>query len=253
METLSSARDTDRQMRRLVALAIAACRRASNDLQVAALIAFFQAEAIGLMLASTAAILVEQGIPTTTVGRVLERSLVTDVRDLRRMVLQIDGQASLDRLVGTMVQDAGRTATTVDIGRRPPVTAHVRMLDAPSCPRCAVLAGRIYRWSSGFERHPQCDCFMIPTTVAAGTPQMLDPIEALRAGQIRGLSKADLEAIDAGADIGQVVNVRRRQAGLVVGSSVMDRAGRPTPAGIMRSAQDREQATALLKRHGYLA
>lgn len=252
MEKLSSARDADRQMRRLVALAVAASRRASNDLQVAALIAFFQAEAIGLALSSAAAMLLEQGIPTSTVARVAERALVTDVGDLRRIVLSIDTRSGVDRLVGTMVQDAARTATTVDIGRRPDVTAHVRMLNVPSCPRCAILAGRVYRWSTGFQRHPRCDCFMIPTTVAAGKPQILDPMEALRTGHIRGLSQADREAIDAGADLGRVVNVRRRQAGLSVGSSVMDRAGRPTPAGIMRSAKDREQATALLKRHGYL-
>lgn len=252
METLSSARDLYRRQQRLVALAVRAARRATTDLQIVALVAFFQAEAIGLAIEAGVAMLAEQGLAAPVAGQVVNRSLVTDPQSLRRMVIKIDTQYGMDRLVGTAVQDAARTATAVDIGRRPAVTAHVRMLNPPSCPRCAVLAGVVYRHSTGFQRHPLCDCVMVPTTLALGTPQLLDPQEALRSGQIRGLSKAEQEALDRGADLNQVVNVRRKKAGLTVGSSVMERAGRPTPAGIMRSAQTREQAIALLKRHGYI-
>lgn len=33
---------------------------------------------------------------------------------------------------------------------------YVRVLNPPSCGRCAILAGRFYRWSAGFQRHPMC-------------------------------------------------------------------------------------------------
>ena len=93
---------------------------------------------------------------------------------------------------------------------------------------------------------------MIPTTEQVGEGYISDPMEAFEKGQIRGLSKADSEAIRDGADIGQVVNVRRKKAGLVQGNSVLERAGRPTPAGIYRIASDKTEALSLLRRFGYV-
>src|SRR5690606_32784856 len=40
---------------------------------------------------------------------------------------------------------------------------YTRMLNPPSCSRCAILAGRWFRWNDGFQRHPQCDCVHIPS------------------------------------------------------------------------------------------
>lgn len=60
----------------------------------------------------------------------------------------------LAMLATTMVQDAARQAVGAAIVARPRVTGYVRMLTPPSCARCAVLAGRWYRWSAGFARHP---------------------------------------------------------------------------------------------------
>ena len=98
-----------------------------------------------------------------------------------------------------------------------------------------------------------CDCLMTPTTLAAGKDLTLDPTDAIKSGQIRGLSKGDLAALDNGADFGRVVNVRRTQAGLRVGSSVMERGGRMTPQGILRaSGDDRARAVDLLRANGYL-
>ena len=93
---------------------------------------------------------------------------------------------------------------------------------------------------------------MTPTTDDLGAGLVTDARMAALDGNIRGLSKADQEAVDLGADLGQVVNVRRKRAGLTIGSSVMDRGGRPTPQGILRSAESREQAIRLLERHGYV-
>lgn len=66
------------------------------------------------------------------------------------------GAAELDAIVGTQVTDASRAAMQVEMAAQPSVTGYVRMLTPPSCGRCAILAGRFYRFSDGFLRHPQC-------------------------------------------------------------------------------------------------
>lgn len=159
--------------------------------------------------------------------------------------------SEFDRLVESLVQDAGRASESVAVAVRPDIR-FVRYLTLPSCARCAVLAGRIYRYSQGFLRHPNCDCVMLPTTVAA--PDLVqDPAELAKAGQIRGLSAADLLAIEQGADFGKVVNVRLRRAGLRQAGRVLARRGKPTPEGIYAIAgDDRTEALRLLKRYGYL-
>src|SRR5690606_38079226 len=72
------------------------------------------------------------------------------------------GKAVLDTLVRTIVADAGRQAAGVDIASRAGV-GWVRMLNPPSCILCASLAGRFYRWNTGFARHKGCDCVHVPT------------------------------------------------------------------------------------------
>ena len=97
-----------------------------------------------------------------------------------------------------------------------------------------------------------CDCVMIPTTVAS--PDLTyDPVELVRTGQVTGLSKADKKALEDDADFGQVVNVRNSKAGLKESGEVLTRAGRPTPAGIYRTAgDDRDRAISLLSQYGYI-
>lgn len=60
----------------------------------------------------------------------------------------------LAMLAETTVQDTGRSATAAGIAVRPRVGGYVRMLVPPSCSRCVILAGRWYRYSAGFARHP---------------------------------------------------------------------------------------------------
>lgn len=79
-----------------------------------------------------------------------------------------------------------------------------------------------------------------------------DPMEAFTLGQVTGLSKADTAAIEHGADLAQVVNVRRKEAGLTVAGRVLDRGGRLTPEAIMQFAEDRDDIIALLTKAGYL-
>lgn len=55
--------------------------------------------------------------------------------------------------VGTVLSDTARQSESLAMGVRP-VGGYVRMLNPPSCSRCAILAGRWYRKSAGFARHP---------------------------------------------------------------------------------------------------
>lgn len=181
---------------------------------------------------------------------ILNNLAFTTGPELLEPMLDAAGDDGFDRLVESLVQDAGRAAEQVAIVTRPRIY-HVRFLTPPSCSRCAVLAGRRYRWSEGFLRHPGCDCVMIPTTVASDE-LVQDPVELMRLGLVTGLSKADRRAIDDGADFGQVVNVRQRSAGLHEPGRVLARRGRLTPEGIYAQAETREEAIELLAANGYL-
>lgn len=112
--------------------------------------------------------------------------------------------------VGAM-QDTGRSSVQTGMQARPAVRGYVRMLQAPSCARCAILAGRTYRRAKAFDRHPHCDCRHVPkaedsgdwTTRPKGYFRSLSEPE-----QNRIFTQAGAQAIREGADIGQVVNAR---------------------------------------------
>lgn len=219
---------------------------------VAGVVVAYQAAQAREVPAVTTAMLTEQGLTDAPVAVLDALAFTTAPQAVEAMLaeIQMDVDAEFDRLVASLVQDAGRAAQLVEETARPHV-AHVRHLTLPSCSRCAVLAGRVYRYSEGFLRHPNCDCVMIPVTVAS--PDLTyDPEQLARDGLVRGLSKKDLAALDDGADFGQIVNVRSRKAGLREAGEVLTRAGRPTPAGIYRTAATREEAVDLFRRHGYL-
>lgn len=199
--------------------------------------------AVGEMLA-------EQDIEAAADAMLNSAAFTSEVDRMMAALQQELSDFQFDRLVESEVQDAGRAAQQVAVTARPNV-GWVRHLTLPSCSRCAVLAGRIYRYSQGFQRHPGCDCTMIPVTVAS--PDFTyDMDELVESGQVTGLSKADRRALRDGADFGQVVNVRSRKAGLRESGRVMTRAGRLTPEAIYRRTSTREEAVALLKQAGYL-
>jgi hypothetical protein len=249
----AAAREYDRQSR-LTALAVSQALRLEQrgSLVVAASVQQYQAAAVALSLESLTAVLDEQGIDDASEASVRPGSLLTGTQATAAMLDNASTTTAFTQLIETLVRDASRTARAVDQATRPAVTGYVRSLRPPSCSRCAVLAGRVYRHSEGFQRHPHCDCLMTPTNQTIGPTLVTDPQEALDKGWIRGLSKGDKEALDAGADLGQVVNVRRKAAGLTVGSSVMVRAGRLTPEGCLEFAGSRADALGLLRRYGYI-
>ena len=136
--------------------------------------------------------------PVETVEQMLatiEREIQAEAANLER---EIYDSFRFDQLAESLVQEAGRSAQQVSVTTREDIY-HVRHLTLPSCSRCVVLAGRVYRYSQGFERHPGCDCTMVPTTVA-NRDLVYDPEQLARDGQVAGLSKADLRAIGDGAE-----------------------------------------------------
>lgn len=120
--------------------------------------------------------------------------------------------SALEQLIASEIADAGRTAAQVEFVARPDWQNYVRMLQPPSCSRCAILAGRIYRDLDAFDRHPGCDCVMVPVQdwESAHDAGMVSSFaEAFEKGEVRDLSKADARAISDGANPIEVVNARR--------------------------------------------
>lgn len=122
------------------------------------------------------------------------------------------GAALLDLLSRTMVADAGRAADLVAMAARPGITSYVRVVELPACARCLILAGQEYSLSEGFERHPRCDCATEPVTKnyrpTPTSPQ--DVFDRMTDAQKRkAFGEKAVEAIEAGADVAQVVNARR--------------------------------------------
>jgi len=193
------------------------------------------------------------------------------------------GREVLQMSAATQVADAGRTAAGLDTFARPKV-GYVRMLNPPSCSRCAVLAGRFYRNNEGFQRHPRCDCVHVPTTrteAASSEGLVHDPyayFESLsESAQDKTFGKAQAQAIRDGADLFQVVNARRGMsyAGVSADGSrrgqkvasdftregttrralwggANPRGKRLTPDAIYAQGLPREETLVLLAKHGYL-
>ena len=177
-------------------------------------------------------------------------AFTTSPLTLERMTAKTETDAEFERLVASITQETARAVQQAAVAVRPEI-GWVRHLALPSCSRCAVLAGRVYRWSDGFLRHPGCDCTMTPTSENDDS-MAYDVEELARTGQVTGLSKADQRALAEGADFGRLVNVRSRKAGLTESGRVLERAGRMTPEGIYRMASDRAEALELLTQQGYL-
>jgi hypothetical protein len=94
------------------------------------------------------------------------------------------------------------------------VAGYERVVSLPACDRCVILTGRLYRYSTGFARHPRCDCTMRPVTTEQYRTENPDNhpralFEAMtEAEQNIRFGTGNAAAIRAGADLSQVVNAR---------------------------------------------
>lgn len=168
------------------------------------------------------------------------------------------GGAWLDMAVSTAAADAFRDSASVATFTRPRV-GWIRVVGAPCCARCAVLAGKWFRSDVAFQRHPRCDCTNMPAPEVMAGALGTDGADLVARGLVRGLSKAESAALGDGADLAKVVNARRGSLGMTTteggarGRAGRLRGARLTPSGIYRQAAgDRSAALGMLARHGYI-
>ena len=210
------------------------------------------------------------------------------------------------------VTQAGRGAVGASMAAKRTIQGYVRVVQPPACSRCIILAGKEFGWNTGFQRHPKCDCIHLPTTLIArrqprrisadgftpttrpgqGASGFLDPrayFNSLSAAeQRRVFGEAGARAIREGADMGQIVNVRRgmytasaygrrlsatregtttrglfyraeRSRDIARGRVAADigrryqvRTPRLTPEEIFRLSASRDEAIAMLRRFAYI-
>lgn len=201
----------------------------------------------------------------------------------------LDGQTPrqagewLNLAASSVLSDTGRQSVALEMAVRPRAS-YVRMLNPPSCSRCATLAGKPSK-SVAFPRHPGCDCRAIPSAEAVAGDMTVDTqayFDSLpESEQARVFTVAGAESIRAGADPAAVVNARRGMTtvtqnlrgwipqGRLTRSNVLGqqvyttaegagrgrRRGRRVrlmPESIVELAKDREDLTRLLRVHGYV-
>lgn len=116
------------------------------------------------------------------------------------------GRQWLSMLAHTAVADAGRGAAQVQIAATPQA-GYIRVVSPPCCQRCAVLAGKTFKWNEGFERHPQCDCTHQPYL-----PGSIPDGASIGPDDVKDLTIAQRKAIGDGADMNAVINSHRKGA-----------------------------------------
>ena len=212
---------TRQQRLTLAAIIRAAKAKGGGSAEVAKVVAAFQVLAVREAAAALDNMLDEQRIDIAPVGRVVPISLVGSTSagfPMQTVFQQPTSDAVFDMIVATQLQDVARNMVGLGVAARPRM-GYVRQISAGACSRCAVLAGRFYRWSDGFLRHPRCNCKNIP----AREGDSVSDITMTRDEYFRGLStaeqdrvfsKAGAQALRDGADMSQVVNVYRRSAGM---------------------------------------
>ena len=195
------------------------------------------------------------------------------------------GLSRLAVMVATQIADTSRVATSVAMTAEPRCVSYVRVVKLPACDRCIILAGRQYSYSTGFKRHPRCDCGMEPLSDsdwrATASPE--DLFKAMSPEERRKrFGTAGADAIEKGADMAQVVNARRGMTTTATGKKVtregttrrgiggkaLDagfqkysgqgryaraREARLMPEQILKQSKgDRDLQVALLRKHGYI-
>ncbi|WP_181771277.1 VG15 protein [Amycolatopsis pittospori] len=156
------------------------------------------------------------GLPLASLADLLFVRLLADIgAGMSTADALLSGLRRALTYTATEITDAGRTATHVQLIADTRAAGYERVVRLPACDRCIILAGRLYRYSQGFRRHPRCDCTMTPVTREqwreenlANHPRAL--FDAMTEhDQNSRFGAGNAAAIRAGADLSQVVNARR--------------------------------------------
>lgn len=236
----------------------------------------FMRELLGADAANAPQVVPEQFASQTPDGRnlmsLLARAIPTTIRARLRgksgAEAHAHGAAFLTMVARTVVADTGRQADQAAMVANRKVVAYVRVVELPACSRCIILAGREYSVSSGFLRHPRCDCTMEPVTRKHTpiVPDAQDIFDQMTPAQRRrAFGESGVRAIEDGARISSIVNARKAMAEVEMfgktvqvtytgtGSKRKRRPPRLMPEEIYRQAgDDRNHAIRLLYKHGYL-
>lgn len=247
---LTSATEHLRTQQRVTALAARAAGNAFRRRDVrGVLLAVIAAQRLVAADAdvSVGAMLAEQGVsapPGGSVNVAAFMGLTSFGNPLAKYLSQMETEDVLRRVVATLLQDTARMAAGVAVAARPRV-GWVRMVNPPCCPRCAILAGKWFASSDGFERHPQCDCRHVPALEADWSDLTMSPDRLFREGKVRGLTQVESQAIGDGVDFAKVVNDRRHLW--------LDVAEHPSLRRIYRdNAGDHAATVSALRDAGYL-
>lgn len=211
----------DRQQRITLAAIIRAEKaKGKSPAEIAKIVAAFQVLAVREASRALDNMLDEQGIDVAALAIPAPVALVGSTSagfPLEAPFQAPTSGAAFDMIVASQLQDVARNMIGIGVAVRPHM-GYVRQINAGACSRCAILAGRFYKWSDGFLRHPRCGCKNIPTLQGQSEGLTTTPDEYFHslptAEQDRIFTKSGAQAIRDGADMGQVVNVYRRSAGM---------------------------------------
>ena len=193
-------------------------------------------------------------------SKAASRGNVTPTRALRV------GGDWLDAIVQTVITDAVRQVTQAEVATREGV-GWVRAVNPPCCGRCAILAGRWYRYNAGFQRHPRCDCFAIPAAEDVAGSLMTSPQALFEQGQVKGLTRRERDRLDNGDDLNKVINESRDMwrariqeqkradkngtADAAADPVTRDRQARLGLEDLFASTRSRTEAVAAMRANGY--
>lgn len=194
--------------------------------QDAAVATSYQINARALVGVTGAGIATSEALSAVTIRakQAVQSSIFTDgdVSTLRAGLSTQEALTSaglwLTSSVGTILSDTGRAAESLGMSIRP-VEGYIRMLAPPSCSRCVILAGKWYKKNRGFQRHPRCDCRHIPANEDVAGDLRTNPGDYFDSlgpdAQLKFAgSKANLRALNDGADMNQIVNAYRKTSGM---------------------------------------
>jgi hypothetical protein len=167
------------------------------------------------------------------------------------------GGRHLDMLLQGVVTDAARGVTQAEVAVRDNV-GFVRMVNPPCCGRCAILAGKWYRYNAGFPRHPRCDCTAIPATENVAGDLLTSPQALFSAGHVQGLTKREADRLANGDDLVSVVNESRdmwraRLSEQRIAEKSNAKTARMGLEDLFASTRSRTEALDAMKAQGYVA